>query len=109
MSRDPAPRPTTYIEAVAEEIHRRLPAGVTSPDRDRGLYLLYAVLALTVGERVTREDVHDAWAAWMALQGSSHSALRPFRELPAEEQERDEPFRKAIQEVARMHARQRRG
>jgi hypothetical protein len=108
MSRDPASRPMTYIEAVADEIQRRLPAGVTSPDRDRGLYLLYAVLALTVGERVTREDVHDAWAAWMVLQGSSHSALRPFAELPAEEQERDEPFRKAIQEVARTHAGRRR-
>jgi hypothetical protein len=108
MSHDPASRPMTYIEAVADEIHRRLPAGVAAPDRDRGLYLLYAVLALTVGEQVTREHVHDAWAAWTALQGSSHSALRPFPELPAEEQERDEPFRKAIQEVARMHARRRR-
>lgn len=98
----------TYIEAVADEIQRRLPAGSMPPDRDRGLYLLYAVLALTVGEQVTREDVHNAWAAWMTLQGRSHSALRPFLELPATEQERDEPFRRAIQEVARMHPRQRR-
>ena len=97
----------TYIEAVADEIYRRLPTGSQPPDRERGLYLLYAVLALTVGEQVTREDVHNAWAAWMALEGRTHASVRPFSGLSATDQERDEPFRKAIQEVARLYARQR--
>jgi hypothetical protein len=96
----------TYIEAVADEIYRRLPTGSPTPDRERGLYLIYAVLALAVGEQVTRADVHNAWAAWMALEGRTHPSVRPFSDLSAADQERDEPFRKAIREVARLHARQ---
>ena len=97
----------TYIEDVADEIHRRLPTRLQSPDRERGLYLIYAVLVLTVGEQVTREDVHNAWAAWMAFEGRIYTSVKPFLDLSAADQERDEPFRKAIQEVARLYARQR--
>jgi len=97
-----------YIEEVADQIYRRLQAHsvvpkapLSMPENDRGLFLIYAVLALSVGEDVTGEDVHNAWAAWISIQRKNHQALQPYEELSAEEQERDEPFRVAIQEVAR--------
>ncbi len=98
----------SYIEEIANRIYERLQARsvvpgapVAMPENERGLYLIYAVLALSVGETVTREDVHNAWAAWIALQGRNHRALHPYSRLTPEEQDRDEPFRIAIQEVAR--------
>ena len=65
------------------------------------LYRLYAVLALTKGEAVTRRDVHDAWSAWTASFHPSHRSLKPFEELTPEVQELDQPYVDAIHAVAR--------
>jgi len=92
----------SYIEQVAAKIRARARSrytGVTEEDND--LYLFYALLALTVGEAVTRENVHDAWAAWASLRRPNHDDLRPFAELGEEDQLQDEPFRRAIIDVAR--------
>ena len=65
------------------------------------LFLLYAVLLLAKGEDVTREDVHNAWVAWMEFNGEEHKSMVPFTELPPDTQAEDSPFVIAIRSVAR--------
>jgi hypothetical protein len=91
----------SYVEQVAARIRRMVRANgaagaVDSPE----LYMFYALLALTVGRDVTREHVHDAWAAWASIRQPNHPLIRPFHELSEEEQLADEPFRQAIAAVA---------
>lgn len=90
----------TYIEEIAHAIHRSVYPEEPLPEDERGLYLLYAVLALTVGSRVTRRHVHDAWSAWKATTDPGHESIRPFEELDPETQREDEPFVAAIKEAA---------
>lgn len=90
----------SYIEEVAEAIFNEISNEAIMPEDERGLYLTYAVLALTVGENVTRENVHDAWSAWKALRDRNHRSLRPFSALSTQTQEEDEPFVRAIRAVA---------
>lgn len=91
----------SYIEQLAEEIHREVYPGREMTEDERDLYLIYAVLALAAGERVTRENVHDAWAAWEAKKDPEHRSLKPFAELSADVQAEDERFVNAIRNVAR--------
>lgn len=65
-----------------------------------GLFLMYAVLLLAKGEEVTREDVHNAWVAWMVGKGAEHESLVPYGNLPADTQAEDSPFVLAIRSVA---------
>lgn len=90
----------TYIEKLAESIFQEVNPSSPLPEKERSLYLIYAVLALTVGEEVTRQHVHDAWAAWKALSDPSHRSLKPFWELTPEVQAEDDPFVNAIRRVA---------
>jgi hypothetical protein len=90
----------TYIEAIADEIRRAAPPDALPDEDTSGLFMLYAVLLLAKGTRVTREDVHNAWVAWMLASGEAHEAMRPFAELPSETQAEDSPFVLAIQSVA---------
>lgn len=70
------------------------------PDGDTvALFRIYAVLALAKGADVSAEDVHNAWAVWMAETDPGHASLRPFRELDADTQRSDEPFVQAIKEA----------
>lgn len=69
----------------------------------------YALLALTKGENVTLQDVHDAWAMNMNFKesnppycyGHEHLSIVPFDQLSKETQDRDIEYRDAIQKVAR--------
>ena len=89
-----------YIEDLARVIHREV-HGDSSVDADeRVLYLIYAVLALSVGTRVTRSDVHDAWSAWMSTQDPGHRSLKPFKDLEPAVQSDDDPYVEAIRRVA---------
>jgi len=96
----------SYIEAIAHRIRAAAYADRSIPEaeNDDDLYLFYAILVLTVGEAVTQENVHDAWAAWASLKQPQHSSLRPFSQLSDRARLRDERFRRAIVEVARAHA-----
>ncbi len=91
----------TYLDAVAEEIRRAVPGDALPAEDTSGLFLMYAVLLLAKGEAVTREDVHNAWVAWMADKGEAHESMAPFAELPPETQAEDSPFVVAIRAVAR--------
>ena len=71
----------SYMQTIAEAIYGEVcPEGEMEPE-ERGLYLTYAVLARTMGQTVTNENVHDAWSAWKTLTDPSHESLRPFHEL----------------------------
>jgi hypothetical protein len=96
----------TYIDIIAAEIHHRLEPDKPPAEAERVLYLLYALLVLTVSESVTKEDVHNAWAAWIRIQGRDHPAVLPFSMLEPERQRLDERFQRVIRDVARRYPRQ---
>jgi hypothetical protein len=89
-----------YIAAVARDIREEVPPAAM-PDGDLDLlFLFYAVLVLTRGERTTAKDVHDAWTAWMTATGQEHESMVPFDRLPESVKDEDEPFVRAIRTVA---------
>ncbi len=91
----------TYLDTLANAIYEEVNGRGMPPEDERSLYRIYAVLALTVGERVTWENVHDAWAAWKAGTDPSHPAVKPFSHLDRKAQAKDAPFAEAIRAVAR--------
>ncbi len=93
----------TYLDALAEEIRRAVPADALPDEDTSSLFRIYAVLLLAKGEEVTREDVHNAWVAWMLERGEAHESMVPFAELSAETQAEDSPYMVAVRTVARQH------
>lgn len=91
----------TYLEDLAAEIEAEARPGEAPDESMRGLFLGYAVLALSKGNSTTAPDVHDAWVAWMLGQGRTHRSNVPFAELSPEVQREDDPFVEAIRRVAR--------
>lgn len=92
----------TYLDTLAHEI-REATAPDALPDEDTSsLFRTYAVLLLAKGDEVTREDVHNAWVAWMLDKGERHESLVPFADLSAETQAEDSPFMVAVRTVARQ-------
>jgi hypothetical protein len=91
----------SYVDEVAEAIRAHVATGSLPSADTAPLFRLYAVLALTKGEAVTLEDVHDAWAAWMTGRDPEHASLKPFDELSSDVQDADAPYRDAIHAVAR--------
>lgn len=88
----------TYLERIAHEIRSEV---VGDAGEDNGpLFLIYAVLLLAKGEHVTREDVHNAWVAWVLSRGAVHESLIPYGDLPGETQAEDSPYMLAIRRVA---------
>jgi hypothetical protein len=92
----------TYVSEIAERIRRELPQEILPEGDTELLFLMYAVLALTVGEDVRAEDVHDAWSAWMTYCDPSHESIKPFPQLSSETKKMDQPFVDAIKMVARQ-------
>ena len=89
-----------YISEIAERIRREVPQEVLPKGDTDLLFLMYAVLTLTIGEDVRAEDVHDTWSAWMTYQDSSHASIKPFAQLTLETKKTDQPFVEAISKVA---------
>lgn len=91
----------SYIDELADAIRSAVPPDLI-PDCDTcALFRTYAVLALAKGQNVVLEDVHDAWAAWMADRDELHQSLKPMAELAPETQEADRPYLDAIRAVSR--------
>ncbi len=89
-----------YIVDVAQRIRREVPPELIPEGDTDPLFLIYAVLALALGDKVRARDVHDAWAAWMSQQNPAHESVKPFDDLDEETQAQDEPFAEAIRRVA---------
>jgi hypothetical protein len=89
-----------YISEIVERIRNEVPQEVLPEGDTELLFLMYAVLALTVGKDVRAEDVHDAWSAWMTYRDPSHESIKPFTLLSPETKKTDQPFVDAIKKVA---------
>jgi hypothetical protein len=89
-----------YISDIAQKIRREVPQEVLPEGDTDLLFLMYAVLALTVREDVRAEDVHDAWSAWMTYRDPSHESIKPFAQLSLKTKKTDQPFVYAIRKVA---------
>jgi len=91
----------SYLSEDASLIFSFLPEGVLPPEDSDSLFILYAVLMRVKGVDVSASDVHDAWSAWMLINGKSHQALIPFDGLSAEIKREDDPYVTAIRDAAR--------
>jgi hypothetical protein len=91
----------SYLDDVATTIRAHVPAEALPSGELDALFRLYAVLALAKGDKVTAEDVHNAWAAWMQASDPDHDSLRPVDELDDVTQAADEPYVDAIRAAAR--------
>jgi hypothetical protein len=85
-----------YIEQLARMIYDEVEPSKLPNEETASLFRLYAVLALAKGAAVTREDVHNAWAAWMSAKDPDHESIRPYSELTANVQVQDQPYVVAI-------------
>jgi hypothetical protein len=85
-----------YISKRAQAIFTYAHHGGCYSDGDAALYRMYAVLSFAKGKATTAEDVHDAWAAWMAGQYPEHRSLKPFGDLDADVQRMDDLYVQAI-------------
>lgn len=90
----------SYLDELAAAVKGAVPDNVEIPADSHDLFVLYAVLVRTCGERTTARDVHDAWSAWMGAKDPSHPSLVPFEDLPADVQSEDAPFVRAIRKVS---------
>lgn len=90
-----------YLDDLGQRIFSIAEPGRTMTSEEALLYRLYAALLLAHGERVSREDVHDAWAAWRGGEGVVHPSLVPFADLAPHVQALDQPYVDAIRAVAR--------
>jgi hypothetical protein len=91
----------SYIDEIADAIRQAVPADALPEGDTTPLFRIYAVLAATKGDRVTLEDVHDAWAAWMSEHDPEHQSLRPLSDLPEDVRSADRPYLEAIRLIAR--------
>lgn len=89
----------SYLKDDADRVRARLPRHVPVPDNSETLFLMYAVLGRAKGARVTQEDIHDAWVAWMEARGEDHEAMKPFNELDRDTQNQDLPFVIAVRDA----------
>jgi hypothetical protein len=86
----------SYVTDLADAIRDEVDPDLLPEGDTASLFRIYAVLALAKGDRVTAEDVHNAWVAWMTASDADHPSIKPFSELSADARRQDEPFAEAI-------------
>lgn len=93
---------TMYLDHLARRVKAELDPDVLPDDQGLDdLLRIYALLIRAKGAEATAEDVHDAWAVWMAGRDPEHEALVPYEQLPADKRAQDAPFLGAVRAVAR--------
>ncbi len=88
-----------YVQKVQDLLEEELKMKGTDYE---GLLEVYGLLVLTVGEKCTKEDIHDAWSIWQNKTMPEHRSLKPFDELTKEVQDLDEEYRVAVIRVAKL-------
>jgi len=92
----------TYTHEALRIIQEELGWDNPSDDEERLYIAFYALLALTLGEEVTRSAIHDAWSLIAVLTSRhSHPSLVPFDELPEHVKALDDPYAEVVKRVAR--------
>lgn len=90
----------SYLDDIAADVRHALPQGAEPPANSDELFVLYALLVRVRGIETTAKDVHDAWSVWMSAKDPSHESLVPYERLAPAVQAEDDPFVRAIREVA---------
>ena len=91
-----------YLETLGGAIRAEVaPSALPDSNDLDALFVLYAVLLLAKGQRVTAEDTHNAWCAWMMRHDHAHESIRPYDELDSATRDADLPYLEAIRAVAR--------
>jgi hypothetical protein len=98
-----------YVDEIAAWIREEIPATLLPDGDTTELFRLYALLALTMGQSVTVEAVHDAWCTWIAKRNPDHPSLVPFDQLEDSARESDLPFAEAIRAACRKRLRSKTG
>lgn len=91
---------STYVDDKVDELRKALKPSELPKTHADELLKLYALLALSKGKRVTKEDVHDAWVAWRSEYRKDHPSFKEYDELDEEKQDLDQPYVDAIHKVA---------
>ena len=89
-----------YLDEIAAQVRAASPPARLDEDDAATLFRLYAVLVLVKGENTSPADVHHVWAAWKAERDPADPDIRPFEDLDERTQQTDEPFARAIRDVA---------
>jgi hypothetical protein len=89
----------SYLSEIATLIRAEVSPAIIPPDSDY-LFVIYALLLLTKGSKVSEEDVHNAWCAWMSVKDPNHESLVPFDQLDQKTKDMDTPFVAAIRKVS---------
>lgn len=90
-----------YLDFVAAKIRGRVCSSDIPDESDTdALFRIYAVLLFAKGPLVSREDVHNAWVAWMLGVDPTHESLVPFADLDPDTAADDDPYVAAIRSVA---------
>ncbi|MCK5017872.1 MAG: hypothetical protein KAS32_12485 [Candidatus Peribacteraceae bacterium] len=88
-----------YIQIIQDLLDKDLKMKDTPYE---GLLETYAVLVLVVGEKCTKENIHDAWSVWQNKTRPNHNSLIPFLLLTKEVQDLDEKYKQAVINVAQI-------
>ncbi|QYK51442.1 MAG: hypothetical protein KF701_02850 [Anaerolineales bacterium] len=89
-----------YLDDIAEEIRKQIPANKVPRQDADDLLRLYAILLRAKGQAVSPSDVHDAWSAWMMRSNKAHEALVEYSALDTETRREDDLYVEAIQRAA---------
>ena len=89
-----------YLDEIAAQVRALSPPAQLEEADAEALFRLYAVLVLVKGEDTSAADVHHVWVAWKAERDPADPDIRPFEDLDERTQQADEPFARAIRDVA---------
>lgn len=90
-----------YLKQIAEDIRKYVPKESLPNEKSDLLFLIYAVLALAKRDKVTNEDVHNAWVAWMMTIDDNHESLVKYAELSDSTKKEDNIYLSAIKEAVK--------
>ena len=88
-----------YIQQIQNLLDKELNMSSTKYE---GLLETYGLLVLTVGEKCTKKNIHDAWSIWQNKTFSNHKSLIPFNKLTKKVKFLDEEYRQAVIKISKI-------